>query len=180
MPNINSTMKKRFVNYSSLVVLAAALLAGAALFLSRGNAASGGKDSNPLLVSTAWLGEHSSDRGLVIISVRPRASYDAGHIPGARFIEMSAISSSAPGSTLEMPPVDKLKSTFEDLGVSNNSRIVICFLTNYVSPSTRVFFTLDYLGLGGQTDSKQNEYRHPSAKEQPFSLLFHFSLLKTL
>ncbi|HSE36271.1 MAG TPA: rhodanese-like domain-containing protein, partial [Blastocatellia bacterium] len=54
-------------------------------------------------------------------------------------------------STLELPPVEKLKSAFEDLGISNNSHIIICFLTNYVSPSTRVFFTLDYLGLGGQT-----------------------------
>ena len=151
MPNINSITKNKFVSYSSLVVLAAALLAGVAMFLSRGYAASAGKDSNPLVVSTAWLGEHLNDRGLVIISVGPRASYEAGHIPGARFVEMSAISTSAPGSTLEMPPVDKLKTAFEDLGVSNNSRIVICFLADYVSPSTRVYFTLDYLGLGLQT-----------------------------
>lgn len=151
MRNINSTMQDRFVSISSVVVLAPALLAGLALFLSRGDAASVRKDSNPLLVSTTWLGDHLNDRGLVIISVGPRASYDAGHIPGARFVEMSSISSSAPGATLKIPPVDKLKSAFEDLGVSNNSRIVICFLTNYVSPSTRVFFTLDYLGLGGQT-----------------------------
>lgn len=151
MPDINSTGKNRIVSYSSLVVLAATLLAGAALFWPLGDAASAAKDSNPLLVSTAWLGEHLSDRGLVIISIGPRVSYDAGHIPGARFVEMSAITSSAPGATLEMPPVDKLKAAFEDLGISNNSRIVICFLANYISPSTRVFFTLDYLGLGGQT-----------------------------
>jgi thiosulfate/3-mercaptopyruvate sulfurtransferase len=151
MPNITSTMKRRFLSYSSLAVLAAALITGAALFLSPGESASAGKDPNSLLVSTAWLGEHLSDRGLVIISIGPRASYDAGHIPGARFVEMSAISSSAPGATLEMPPVDKLKGAFEDLGISNSSRIVVCFLANYISPSTRVLFTLDYLGLGGQT-----------------------------
>jgi thiosulfate/3-mercaptopyruvate sulfurtransferase len=151
MPNINSIVKNGFVNLSSLVLVAAAVLAGAGLFLSPRDAASAGKDSNALLVSTAWLGEHLNDRGLVIISVGPGASYGAGHIPGARFVEMSAISTTAPGSTLEMPPVDKLKSAFEELGVSNNSRIIICFLTNYVSPSTRVFFTLDYLGLGGRT-----------------------------
>jgi len=150
MSNINSTAKNRFLSYSSLAALAGLLLA-AALFLSRGDAAIAWKDSSSLLVSTAWLGEHLNDRGLVIISIGPRASYDAGHIPGARLVEMSAISSSAPGSTLEMPPTDKVKAAFEDLGVSNNSRIVICFLANYVSPATRVFFTLDYLGLGGQT-----------------------------
>ena len=151
MANMNSTSKKLFVSYSAMVVLAAALLFSAVIFLSRVETASAGKDSNTLLVSTAWLEEHLNDRGLVVISVGPRASYDAGHIPGARLVEMSAISNSAPGSTLELPSVDKLKAAFEDLGVSNNSHIVICFLTNYVSPSTRVFFTLDYLGLGGQT-----------------------------
>lgn len=144
-------MLHRHVNHTLLAVLTAALLAGVVLFLSRSEVASAGRESTPLLVSTTWLAEHLNDRGLVIISVGPRASYDAGHIPGARFVEMSAIASSAPGSTLELPPVEKLKSAFEDLGISNNSRIIICFLTNYVSPSTRVFFTLDYLGLGGQT-----------------------------
>jgi len=149
MRNINSIRKRRFINYSAGVVLSAALLAGTALFLSRGNAA--GKDSNPMLVSTSWLAEHINDPGLVIVTVGPRASYDAGHIPGARYIEMSAISITSPGSTLEMPSAEKLKAAFEDLGMSGNSRIIICFLTNYISPSTRVFFTLDYFGLGGQT-----------------------------
>jgi thiosulfate/3-mercaptopyruvate sulfurtransferase len=167
MPNINSTVKNKFVNYSSVVVLAATLLACAALFLLPQDAASAGKDSNSPLVSTGWLGEHLSDRGLVIISVGPRASYDAGHIPGARFVEMSAISTSAPGATLEMPPVDKLKAAFEDLGVSNNSRIVICFLANYVSPSTRVFFTLDYLGLGGQTSLLDGGFEAWRAEGRP-------------
>jgi len=169
MPNINSITKNRFVNYSSLAVLAAALLSGVAMFLSRGDAASAGKDSNPLLVSTAWLGEHLNDRGLVIISVGPRASYDAGHIAGARFVEMSAIGSSAPGATLEMPPVEKLKSAFEDLGISNNSRIIICFLANYVSPATRVFFTLDYLGLGSQTSLLDGGFEAWRAEGRPVS-----------
>jgi thiosulfate/3-mercaptopyruvate sulfurtransferase len=150
MPNITST-SNTFLNYSSLAVLVAALLAGSVLFWSRPAAVSAEKESTLLLVSTAWLGEHLNDRELVIISVGPRASYDAGHIPGARFVEMSAISSSSPGSTLELPPVEKLKTAFEELGMSNSSRIVICFLANYISPSTRVFFTLDYLGLGAQT-----------------------------
>jgi len=150
MPSISSTAKKQFFRYSFLAV-AAALLAGVSMFWSRGDAAVAGKDPSSMLVSTAWLAEHINDRGLVVISVGPRASYDAGHIPGARFVEMSAIASSGPGSTLEIPPVDKLKAAFEDLGISTDSRVVICFLTNYVTPSTRVYFTLDYLGLGGQT-----------------------------
>lgn len=146
-----STNRHRVFGYGSIVLMTALVLVGATLFLSGRDAESAGKDSSSMLVSTGWLGEHINDRGLVIISVGPRPSYDAGHIPGARFVEMSAIANSVPGSTLEMPPVDNLKTAFEDLGVSSDSRIVLCFLTNYVTPSTRVFFTLDYLGLGGQT-----------------------------
>lgn len=149
---INSNSKK-----SALVK--ASLIAGAALALvvatqvvrsNRGNVTVN-SESNSMLVSTAWLAEHLGDRSLVIINIGPRASYDAGHIPGARFLEMSSIAASGQPLTLELPPVDKLKSSFEELGVSDNSRIVICFLANYVSPATRVFFTLDYLGLGKQT-----------------------------
>jgi thiosulfate/3-mercaptopyruvate sulfurtransferase len=103
-----------------------------------------------MLVSTAWLAEHLNDRSLVILQTGNRAGYDAGHVPGARLVEMSMISTSGP-LTLELSPVDKLKSAFEELGVSDSSRIVICFSGNSITPATRVFFTLDYLGLGKQT-----------------------------
>jgi thiosulfate/3-mercaptopyruvate sulfurtransferase len=52
---------------------------------------------------------------------------------------------------LELPPVEKLKTSFEALRVSDDSRIIIAFSDNWISPATRVYFTLDYLGLGGQT-----------------------------
>ncbi len=109
------------------------------------------KEANKsMLVSTAWLAEHLVDRSLVVLQTGNRASYGAGHIPGARLIEMSMISASGP-LTLELPPVDKLKSAFEELGVSDNSRIVICFSGNSITSATRTFFTLDYLGLSKQT-----------------------------
>jgi thiosulfate/3-mercaptopyruvate sulfurtransferase len=40
---------------------------------------------------------------------------------------------------------------FESLGVSNDSRIVLYWGKDWVSPTTRVFLTLDYLGLGDRT-----------------------------
>ena len=133
-------MKGTIVMFSILVTLAIAAPAA--------NAQS--EVNKSMLVSTAWLAEHLNDRSLVILNIGQRAAYDAGHIAGARFIEMSSISTSQP-LMLEIPPVEKLKSAFEALGVFDNSRIVICFSENWVSPSTRVYFTLDYLGLGKQT-----------------------------
>jgi hypothetical protein len=68
---------EQFLNYSSLGVLTAALLRRS-VFLSR-EAASAGKTQIRCLFHRR-LGE-PNDRGLVVISVGPRASYDAGHIP---------------------------------------------------------------------------------------------------
>jgi rhodanese-related sulfurtransferase len=147
---INSTTKLAALVKASFIIAAVlALGAGTQYACSPRANALAGSEQSAMLVSTAWLAEHVNDRSLVIINIGPRASYDAGHIPGARFIEMSSISTSQ-GLTLELPPIDKLKSAFEELGVSDNSRIVICFLANYVTPATRIFFTLDYLGLGKQ------------------------------
>ncbi len=42
-----------------------------------------------MLVSTDWLGQHSTDARVVILHVAPnRTAYDAGHIPGARFVAL--------------------------------------------------------------------------------------------
>ena len=134
-----------------VVVALAAISFGALSFLSsRASGNPGAKDQDSMLVTTAWLAEHLSDKSIVILNIGQRAAYDAGHIPGARFVEMSSISTSQP-LMLELPPVEKLKTSFEALGVSDNSRIIIAFSDNWISPSTRVYFTLDYLGLGKQT-----------------------------
>jgi thiosulfate/3-mercaptopyruvate sulfurtransferase len=131
-----------------------------------GSVTEGGGESNTMLVSTAWLFEHLSDRSLVILNIGPRAAFDAGHIPGARFIEMSSISTSQP-LTLELPPVEKLKSAFEDLGVSDSSRVVIYFSENWVTPATRVYFTLDYLGFGRQASLLDGGFEAWQAEHRP-------------
>ncbi len=41
--------------------------------------------------------------------------------------------------------------TFERLGVTDKSRIIAYFSKDWVTPTSRVYFTLDYLGLGDQT-----------------------------
>lgn len=167
MANVTSIVRSKLIDYRWFLGAMIVFVAAAAFYLSPRSDSSGNKDSNSMLVSTSWLAEHLKDRELVIITVGPRPNYDAGHIPGARFVEMSSIASSAPGATLEIPPVDKLKAAFEDLGVSNNSRIVICFLANYVSPSTRVYFTLDYLGLGSQTSLLDGGFEAWRAEGKP-------------
>jgi len=114
----------------------------------------GGSPEKPpsLAVSTAWLGEHLADPWLVILHVGTKDTYDAGHVPGARFLPIEAVSTPrGQGLTLELPPVSELEVIFEKMGVTDRSRIVLCSDSALPSPATRVFFTLDYLGLGDRT-----------------------------
>ena len=110
------------------------------------------KVNDSLIVTTEWLAKHLNDDSLVVLHVGDKDEYIAGHIPRAQFIQTSDLSTPrGQGLTLELPPVDQLKATLEKFGISNNSRIVIYFGKDWVSPTTRVFMTLDYLGLGDRT-----------------------------
>lgn len=105
-----------------------------------------------MLVSTGWLSGQLEEPSVVILHVGSKADYDAGHIPGARLISLEDISVTGErGLRLELPPVDALREAFGRLGVSGNSNIVVYAGTDSVQSATRVWFTLDYLGLGGRT-----------------------------
>jgi len=106
----------------------------------------------PLLVTVDWLGGHLSDPSLVLLQIGEKKDYDKGHIPGAQFLEYESISTPhGQGLMLELPPVEQLVSVFERLGVSNRSHVILYFGTNWMTPTTRVYWTLDYLGLGDRT-----------------------------
>jgi thiosulfate/3-mercaptopyruvate sulfurtransferase len=105
-----------------------------------------------MLVTTAWLAQHLDDPTLVLLHVGTKGDYAAGHIRGARFVSLPDIAvSGASGLALEMPAADDLRSRLERLGISDASRIVVYYGKDWVSPTTRVIFTLDYAGLGTRT-----------------------------
>jgi len=132
-----------------LAILATMLLAG---LVPAAHAAGDPRVQDSLIVSTGWLARHLNDDSLVLLQVGDKAEYEAGHIPGAQFIAVADISTPrGQGLTLQLPAVEQLKATFEKLGVTNKSRIVVYFGKDWVTPTARVFFTLDYLGLGRRT-----------------------------
>jgi thiosulfate/3-mercaptopyruvate sulfurtransferase len=106
-----------------------------------------------MLVSTAWLAGHLQDPNLAILSIGQKSEYDQGHIPGALYLEYAdtRIARSGAGLTYELPPVADLVEVFGKLGVTNDSRIILYFSKDMVAPTTRVFLTLDAIGLGSQT-----------------------------
>jgi thiosulfate/3-mercaptopyruvate sulfurtransferase len=52
---------------------------------------------------------------------------------------------------LEMLPAEQLRERLQGLGISSSSRVVVYYGGDWVSPSTRVIFTLAYAGLGDRT-----------------------------
>ncbi len=115
-------------------------------------AAAGARGS--LVVDAAWLAQHINDPDLVLLHVGDKAGYEAGHIPGARFVSQQDVSLSqhdAKGLMLEMPPADDLRARLAKLGISDRSRVVVYYGKDWVSASTRILFTLDYAGLGARS-----------------------------
>lgn len=106
----------------------------------------------PILVSASWLAEHQGEPGLSVIHVGDRADYEAGHIPGARLLTLAEVSTPrGEGLSLQLPAVDTLTTLFEGLGISDDGRVVLYFGKDQLTPTTRIFFTLDWLGFGART-----------------------------
>ena len=100
------------------------------------------------LVSAEWLKRHRADSGLILLHAeRSRAPFDSAHIAGARFIGMGSYTTKRGEILTELPPVEQLDSLLESLGVGDRGRIV---LYGETLPVTRLYFTLDYLGLGSR------------------------------
>lgn len=122
------------------------VLATAALVLAYAAAAAAG-ESAPTLVSTAWLAKHLGDPGLVVLHVSAqRADYDAGHVPGARFLPWAALTPSRDSLSVELPAAAALDSLLEAAGVRDDSRLVIA--GGPVTVTARMLVTLDAFGLG--------------------------------
>ncbi len=125
-----------------------------------------------LLVTTAWLAQHVNDPRLVLLQVGQRQSYDVGHIPGARYVDVMDLAPEADGLAMQMPSAERLHERLVALGISSDSRVVVYFTRNGVPTATRLILTLDYAGLDdvrlldGGFAAWQNEER-PITKDVP-------------
>ncbi len=99
-----------------------------------------------LLLSAQWLKNHRQDPDLIVLQVeRSRAPFDSAHVAGAQFVAMSDFTTKRGELLTELPPLPQLDDLLESLGIGAHGRIV---LYGEILPVTRLFFTLDYLGLG--------------------------------
>lgn len=130
------------------------ILVGAATLPHRAHAqtvAQASAQSEPW-VSTAWLESHLHHPNLVLLQVGEEAQYKSAHIPGARLVRLADVAATSSKLSLEMPTAAALRQKLQNLGISDNSRVVVYFGSNQVSPSTRIWFTLQSAGLGAHAD----------------------------
>jgi thiosulfate/3-mercaptopyruvate sulfurtransferase len=103
-----------------------------------------------MVVTVEWVAQHLNDPNLVLLHVGQKDDFDAAHLPGAQFLPREAfgVRDVEMNLTLQLPPVATLVERLEALGVSNTSRVVLYFGTDWVTPTARAWLTFDYLGLG--------------------------------
>lgn len=103
-----------------------------------------------LLVSPAWLKAHIDDKNLVLFHVGAPADFAKEHIAGAQLVSPADLSiPRAEGALiLQLLPPDALREKLQSLGLSDDSRVIVYFGADWISPTTRVYFSLDAAGLG--------------------------------
>lgn len=91
-------------------------------------------DDPKTLVSTDWLAQHLKDPDLRVLDGSwylpaeerdPKAEYEAGHIPGARFFDIDEISDARSNLPHMAPPIEKFMSRMRALGVGDGHQVVI-------------------------------------------------------
>lgn len=106
-----------------------------------------------LLISPAQLSKQLADPNVVLLHVGPKDDYDAGHIRGARYVDMMMLAAdrSDGALSLELPSADDLRARLERLGIGDRSRVVVVPAADWGSPATRIVWTLQVAGMGSHT-----------------------------
>lgn len=90
------------------------------------------------------LGE---DNLVILHAARDSSGYMDTHIPGARLASWRHFAIEIDGVPNELPPLDALTDWIQRVGVNQTSQVVVYDDTNSLQ-AARLYFTLDYLGMG--------------------------------
>ena len=145
-----------------------ALLFVFVLVLALGAGQASSHETHKMLVTTDWLSEHLSHADLVLLHVgADRTNYDAGHIPGARFVNWQSVTAIRNGVPNQMPAAAELKAAFEKVGVGDGSHVIIYGDTPLLA--AEVYFELDYLGHGSHAALLDGLLEKWKAEKRPLS-----------
>ncbi|HKX91969.1 MAG TPA: rhodanese-like domain-containing protein, partial [Sphingomicrobium sp.] len=106
------------------------------------------------LVSTEWLATHLGEPGLVLVDCswhmpasgrRGRDEYLAAHIPGARFLDIDAVSDRSHPASHMLPSAADFGAAMESLGIGRDERIVV-YDNSPTRTAARGWFMLHHYG----------------------------------
>lgn len=96
----------------------------AALVAFLGTLDRGGYPRGEMLVDTAWVAAHGGDAGVAVVDVRSSTAYEAGHVPGARWLSEGPLRNEADNETY-LPAPEAFRMLMEKAGITNQSHVVI-------------------------------------------------------
>ncbi|WP_088310269.1 3-mercaptopyruvate sulfurtransferase [Novosphingobium sp. B 225] len=106
------------------------------------------------LVSTEWLANEMGASDLRIVDCTkhlpatgrdPKAEYEAGHIPGAVYMDLGDLTDTSNPIENMLPPAEKFASRMQSLGLGDGSRIVL-YDDSAVKTAARAWFMLKMFG----------------------------------
>jgi len=137
------------------------------------------------LVSTGWLADHLNDVIIVdcswfmpSLNRNGREEYLAAHIPGARFLDIDAVSDRSNPVPHMLPSAAEFGAAMEELGIGSNDRIVV-YDNSATRTAARGWFMLRHFGArdvaildGGfqkwVAEGRPTESGEPKAREARF------------
>jgi thiosulfate/3-mercaptopyruvate sulfurtransferase len=105
-----------------------------------------------VIVSPQWLNDNLKDPNLVILYTGfvVKSDYDKEHIEGSRFLWPEWLAFNTPEANMVSADAKTATKVLQDLGISKNSKIVICHRGADVTIASRMFLSLENFGLQGQ------------------------------
>jgi thiosulfate/3-mercaptopyruvate sulfurtransferase len=106
------------------------------------------------LVSTEWLAQHLAEPDLTVIDASwhmpasgrsGREEYLAAHIPGARFLDIDAVSDRSNPAPHMLPSAEEFGAAMEEIGVGRDDRIVV-YDNSPIRTAARGWFMLRHFG----------------------------------
>lgn len=105
------------------------------------------------LVDAAWLREHQADPDVRVVDLRwyldgrsGRTAYEAGHVPGAVFVELDAMSGHEPGRGRHpLPDAAQFERVMREAGVGRDTTVVV-YDDAGGSVAARLWWMLRYFG----------------------------------
>ncbi|NES75440.1 MULTISPECIES: sulfurtransferase [Okeania] len=110
-----------------------------------------------ILISPQWLVDHLNDPDLIIIDCRfsladpelGQKQYQAGHIPGAFYLDLNQDLSSAVqkhGGRHPLPVPDKLGQKLASIGVKYRETLIVAYDDSRFAFASRLWWLLTYMG----------------------------------